>query len=178
MPHDPDLATYEAQLDALLVRCYAHPLHYVETVFDWGHGELTRDGQFLIDLGKEIHARRFDGITPVPPVKMAISSGVGPGKTARLAWIFHFILDTRPDSKCRVTANTHTQLDTATWAEIRKWGALKLTASRWAINTETTYHLGDRSNWFGIKTTCAPENAQAFAGWHNRRSATANFYDE
>jgi len=109
---------------------------------------------------------------------MAISSGVGPGKTALLAWIFHFILDTRPDSKCRVTANTNTQLDTATWAEIRKWGALKLTAPRWAINTETTYHLGDRSNWFGIKTTCASENAQAFAGWHNRRSATANFYDE
>ena len=67
-------------------------------------------------------------------------------------------MDTRPDSKCRVTANTNTQLDTATWADIHKWGALKLTASRWAINTETTYHLGDRSNWFGIRATCAPEN--------------------
>ena len=180
-----DVATFEEQLDALLVECYANPLRYVETMWDWGAGELLLEKgpkpwqrQFLIDLGALIAERRFNGIDPVKPVKMAVSSGVGPGKTALLAWIFHFILDTRPDSKCRVTANTNTQLDTATWAEIRKWGALKLTASRWAINTETTYHIGDRSNWFGVKTTCAPENAQAFAGWHNRRSATVNFYDE
>ena len=83
---------------------------------------MSRDGGSVVDLGKEIQARRFDGLNPLPPVKMVISSGVGPGKTALLAWIFHFILDTRPDSKCRVTTNTHTQLDTATWAEIRKWG--------------------------------------------------------
>ena len=62
---------------------------------------------------------------------------------------FHFILDTRPDSKCRVTANTNTQLDTATWADIRKWGALKLTASRWAIN------LGDHT---GVTPTAAEQN--------------------
>ncbi len=180
-----DVAAFDAELDDLLVTCYANPLRYVETMWDWGAGELLNERGpkpwqrlFLEDLGALIASRQFNGIDPVQPIKMAVSSGVGPGKTALLAWIFHFILDTRPDSKCRVTANTNTQLDTATWAEIRKWGALKLTAPRWAINTEMTYHLGDRSNWFGVKTTCAPENAQAFAGWHNRRSSTVNFYDE
>lgn len=179
------VASYEAELDDLLVSCYSNPLRYVETMFDWGHGDLANETgpkpwqrQFLLDLGDAIATRAFNGIDPCRPIKFAISSGVGPGKTALLAWVFHFILDTRPDSKCRVTANTNTQLDTTTWAEIRKWGGWKLTANRWSTNTEMMYHLGDRANWFGVKTSCSPENAQAFAGWHNRRSSTANFYDE
>jgi hypothetical protein len=180
-----DVQQFEVELDALLVSCHADPLRYAVTMWDWGAGELALErgpkpwqAAFLRDLGALIADRAFNGIDPVKPIKMAISSGVGVGKTALIAWIFHFLLDTRPDCKCRVTANTVTQLDTATWAEIRKWGALKLTANRWSMNTEQIYHIGDRVNWFGVKTTCAPENAQAFAGWHNRRSTTANFYDE
>lgn len=186
MSDDPAaLADFEEQLDGLLVSCYADPLKYVETMWSWGEGELLLEHgakpwqrQFLLDLGTLIASRRFNGLEPVKPIKMAISSGVGVGKTALIAWICHFLLDTRPDCKCRVTANTVTQLDTATWAEIRKWGGLKLTAPRWTTNTERMFHTGDRVNWFAVKTTCAPENAQAFAGWHNRRSTTANFYDE
>lgn len=180
-----DVLAFEIELDTLLVACYADPLRYVETMWAWGEGELALEtgpkpwqAAVLRDLGVAITTRLFNGIDPVKPIKFAISSGVGVGKTALIAFIWHFLLDTRPDCKCRVTANTVTQLDTATWAEIRKWGALKLTAPRWSVNTEMMYHVGDRVNWFGVKTTCAPENAQAFAGWHNRRSSTANFYDE
>lgn len=180
-----DMHAFEVELDEWLVSCHANPLRYVEGAWDWGAGELALEtgprpwqAAVLRDLGVLIASRAFNGIDPVQPIKMAISSGVGVGKTALIAFVFHFLLDTRPDAKCRVTANTVTQLDTATWAEIRKWGALKLTANRWAMNTEQIYHIGDRVNWFGVKTTCAPENAQAFAGWHNRRSSTANFYDE
>lgn len=185
MSDDPALDAYEQELDELLVSCYANPLRYVQTMWAWGEGTLTHETgpkpwqqSVLVDLGVLIADRAFNGIDPVRPIKFAIASGVGTGKTALIAWLFHFLMDTRADCKCRVTANTVTQLDTATWAEIRKWGALKLTAPRWAMNTEQMYHHGDRVNWFGVKTTCAPENAQAFAGWHNRRSTTANFYDE
>ncbi len=175
----------EAEIDAWLVTCYADPLRYVLGAWDWGNGELAGESgpkpwqrQFLTDLGKHITTRQFNGSDPVEPIKMAVSSGVGPGKTALLAWLLHFLEDTRPDAKCRVTANTVTQLDTATWAEVRKWGLLKLTAERWHTTMEGMYHVGDRTNWFAVRTTCAPENAQAFAGWHNKRSTTANFYDE
>lgn len=175
----------EADIDAWLASCYADPLRYVLWAWDWGHGELAGEQgpkpwqrQFLLDLGRHISERQFNGSDPVAPIKMAVSSGVGPGKTALLAWLLHFLEDTRPDCKCRVTANTVTQLDTATWAEVRKWGLLKLTAERWHTTMEGMYHVGDRTNWFAVRTTCAPENAQAFAGWHNKRSTTANFYDE
>jgi hypothetical protein len=180
-----DEEQFEADLDAFLVSCYADPLRYVMGIWAWGDGDLKGEAgpkpwqrQFLIDLGAAIQARGFNGIDPVSTVKMAISSGVGPGKTALLAWILHFLMDTRPDCKCRVTANTVTQLETVTWAEVRKWGAWKLTAPRWTTTSEMMYATGDRTNWFAVRTTCAPENAQAFAGWHNRRSTTANFYDE
>ena len=180
-----DIAAFEADLDAHLVSCYADPERYVETIWNWGVGELAREGgpkpwqrDVLRDIGALVADRKFNGIDPVKPIKVAIASGVGTGKTALIAWLLHWLEDTRADCKCRVTANTVTQLDTATWAEIRKWGALKLTAPRWAMNTEMLYHVGDRVNWFAVKTTCAAENAQAFAGWHNRRSTTANFFDE
>lgn len=176
---------FEAEVDVWLASTYADPLAYVRGAWAWGAGALAGSTgplpwqkQFLLDLGAHVAAHRFNGIDPVPTVKMAISSGVGPGKTALLAWILHWLLDTRPDAKCRVTANTVTQLETVTWAEVRKWGALKLTANRWTMTSEQMYATGDRVNWFAVRTTCAPENAQAFAGWHNRTSSTANFYDE
>jgi hypothetical protein len=180
-----DSIAFETEVDQWLVSCYAHPLRYVLGAWTWGVGALEgSDGpkpwqrQFLLDLGAHVQAHRFNGRDPVPTVKMAISSGVGPGKTALLAWVLHWLMDTRPDCKCRVTANTVTQLETVTWAEVRKWGALKLTANRWTMTSEQLYATGDRVNWFAVRTTCAPENAQAFAGWHNRTSTTANFYDE
>lgn len=178
-------AAHQADVDAWLVSCHANPLRYVLGAWTWGEGDLAGSTgpkpwqrQFLLDLGREVSSHRFNGQDPVPTVKMAISSGVGPGKTALLAWVLHWLMDTRPDCKCRVTANTVTQLETVTWAEVRKWGASKMTADRWTMTSEQMYATGDRVNWFAIRTTCAPENAQAFAGWHNRASTTANFYDE
>ncbi len=150
-----EVEAFEVELDGWLASCHADPLAYVMGAWAWGEGQLKDETgpkpwqrAFLIDLGHEIRNRAFNGIDPVKPIKFAISSGVGVGKTALIAWIVHFLEDTRPDCKCRVTANTVTQLDTSTWAEIRKWGDLKLTAPRWSMNTEMMYHLGDRVNWF------------------------------
>ncbi len=182
---EADHARLNAHLDALLLACHSDPLAYVLSMWRWGLYPLEGEAgprpwqrQFLIDLGAHLREHPFNGSDPAPSIKMAISSGVGPGKTALLAWVLHWLMDTRPDCKCRVTANTVTQLETVTWAEIRKWGETKLTADRWTMTSEIMYHTGDRVNWFAVRTTCAPENAQAFAGWHNKRSTTANFYDE
>lgn len=182
-----DAVAFEAEIDEWLVSCYADPLRYVLGAWNWNEGQLAGatgpkpwQRQFLLDLGAHVKNRQFNGVDVVPAIRMAISSGVGPGKTALMAWLLHWIMDTRPDSKCRVTANTVTQLETVTWAEISKWGTLKLTANRWRTTSETMYALGKdgRANWFAVRTTCAPENAQAFAGWHNKFSTTANFFDE
>jgi hypothetical protein len=87
------------------------------------------------------------------PVKFAISSGHGSGKTALLAWLIHWLMDTRPESKTRVTANTSTQLEDATWATIVSWGTTKLTAPRWVLNSSGMSVEGDRANWFARPVT-------------------------
>jgi hypothetical protein len=77
-----------------------------------------------------------------------------------------------------VTANTSTQLEDATCATIRSWGTTKLTAPRWVMNSSGMSVEGDQANWFARPVTCKEENAQAFAGLHNRRSATVFGFDE
>lgn len=177
---------FERELDDWLITCYADPLRYVLGAWAWGDpGPLENEpgpepwqADFLRDLGNLVRARGFDGITPVLPILMAVSSGHGSGKTALLAWIVHWLMDTRGDCKTRVTANTVTQLEDATWAAVQSWGATKITAARWIINSGAMYIPGDRANWFARPVTCKEENSQAFAGLHNRKSSTVYVFDE
>lgn len=180
-----EAAQFEADLDSFLVSCYADPLRYVRGLWPWGSGELEHDdgpspwqASFLNDLGAMVRERAFDGNEPVMPIMMAVASGHGVGKTALTAWVVHWLEDTRPNCKMKVTANTQTQLETSTWAAIQSWGATKLTAPRWTINSAAMYATGDRANWFCVPTSCKEENSQAFAGLHNRHSTTAYVFDE
>ena len=66
------------------------PLGWVLWAFDWGHGDLEGfDGpdqwqkDWLIQWGEEIRKRKFDGVTPVPVVRMSTASGHGIGKAFR-----------------------------------------------------------------------------------------------
>jgi hypothetical protein len=47
-----------------------------------------------------------------------------------------------------VTANTHTQLETKTWAAIQKWHKLCLTASWFICTTGRLYHRSSKETWF------------------------------
>lgn len=182
-----DAEALDLDLDAELAACYANPLRYVMTMWPWGqpdtslshdHGPESWQRDFLVDLGQAVKDRAFDGHTPVMPIYMAIASGHGVGKSALGAWIVHWAMDTRPDCKAKVTANTQTQLETSTWAAIQSWGQTKLTADRWTCNAAALYMPGDRANWFCVPTSCKEENSQAFAGLHNRHSTTLYLFDE
>jgi hypothetical protein len=50
-------------------------------------------------------------------LRIAIAGGVGPGKSALMAWIINWGMATCIDTRCRVTANTGPQISTATWPE-------------------------------------------------------------
>ena len=115
------------------------PLGFVMFVFPWGERGTQLEGEtgpdeiqkeFLTSLGEEVRSRKFDGTNPVLPICMSESSGHGTGKSAMGAWIAWWILSTRPFSIGTVTAGTFTQLEEKTWAAIRSWGRLCITA-RW-----------------------------------------------
>ena len=157
------------------------PLGFVLHYFEWTAGEGPDEWQaeVLSDLGRLIKERPFNGKDPVEAVRMAISSGHGIGKSTLIAWLHWFLMITRKGAKGRVTANTFTQLQTITWAEIQKWHKrLRVFRDRFDITDTKCWEKRHRESWFSVPLTCAEENSQAFAGQHNRESSSFYLFDE
>lgn len=70
-----------------LAKFYSDPYGFVLWAFPWGKGTLKnhegpREWQkkYLVNLGNEVKKRSFDGVNPVAPIQIAITSGHGVGK--------------------------------------------------------------------------------------------------
>ena len=197
-------------IDQLLTRKLAKfrhdPLGYVLFNWDWDGDESiqqvplqepwrTRYGmkwgpdkwacELLDQLGEEIKKRNFKGKGGVPPIRFSTSSGHGIGKSALVAWLIMYILDTRPMSMGIVTATTGDQLKTKTWAELGKWHHKAHTSHFWEYsNTRGNMALARRdvkainAKWRCDAYTCKEENAEAFAGLHAAGSVPFYIFDE
>jgi hypothetical protein len=179
---DPDVALADE-----LKNFYDDPLGFVMFAYPWGvpgsplEGEIGPDAnqiEFLTSLGEEVRQRGFDGTTPVLPIRMTETSGHGTGKSAMGAWIADWILSTRPHSIGTVTAGTFTQLIDRTWAAIRYWTKLCITAHWFDIQARSIHHKKHPSDWKVLAQTCKEQNAQAFAGQHARTSTSWYLLDE
>ncbi len=173
------------ELAAELSQYYDDPLGYVQDCFPWGEGELahstgpdTWQTAVLIEIGEQVKARAFDGHTAVAPIREAISSGHDTGKTTMAAWLVNWIKDTREDSIGTVTANTFTQLETKTWAAIKKWARLSVTRDWWEVGATKMYHRGRQETWFVSCQSSNEENSEAFAGQHSAFSSSFYVFDE
>lgn len=138
--------------------------------------------EFLEDLGRRIKQNNFDGSTPVEPIREAIASGHGIGKSALIAWICDFIMSTRPLSVGTVTANTAPQLETKTWAEIAKWTKKCITGHWFDVTTGRgsmkMVCKFNPENWKCTAQTCVKENSEAFAGQHAPTGTSFYLFDE
>ena len=168
---------------------YDDPLGFVLFSFPWGSGSLRgmtgptawqRD--FLNDIAEEVRKRGFDGITAVDPIRYSTASGHGIGKSAMVAWIILWIMNTRPMARGIITANTGDQLRTRTWAELAKWNSMSITKHWWVITSGmgslSFYHKDFRETWRADGQTCREENSEAFAGLHNKGSTPFYIFDE
>jgi len=180
-------AEVDAELEAFAGTFYADPLGWVLAAFPWGEpdtvlahytGPRAWQCEFLEWLGGEIASRKFDGITAVPAIRAAVSSGHGAGKGALTGMLVNFLMSTRRDAKGTVTANTSTQLDDKTWAAILFWNKLSLTSHWFEANTQILFRRGFRESWRVSPQTCAPDNSEAFAGQHSERSTSFYINDE
>jgi len=180
-------ATEELKLLRLVDQFYSDPLGFVRTCFPWGetgaalehfHGPDEWQCQELRQIGLQVQERAFDGHTPVSPIRRAVASGHGIGKSALTAWIVLWLMSTRPDSRGTITANTYVQLETKTWAAIQKWHKLCLTASWFVCTTNRLYHRDSKETWFCSPATCKEENSEAFAGQHAADASSFYVFDE
>lgn len=138
--------------------------------------------EFLDNLGRQIREHDFDGKQPAQPIREAIISGHGIGKSAMTGWLVNFIMSTRPYAQGTVTANTNTQLETKTWAQIAKWTRLCITSRWFDINTgRGSMKMVNKwypEQWFCSGQTCRKENAEAFQGQHAANSTSFYIFDE
>lgn len=178
--------TYEEMLHDAVSEYYADPLGFVYAMFPWGEpGQLenepgpdTWQAEMLDGIGKKVLERGFDGSNPVQAIREAISSGHGIGKSVICAFLVSWLMSTRPHCQGTVTANTITQLDTKTWAAIRRWMKLCRTGHWFEINSERIYHKMFPESWFCAKQSSKEENSEAFAGQHAKSSTSFYIMDE
>lgn len=197
--------TLDEQLAEALAGYYADPLGYVLFCFPWDtepsiqlvefpaefrsrypkapkYGPDLWACEWLWWLGGEIKKRGFDGRKAVDPIRAATVSGHGIGKSVIVAWLAKFIMDTRPDAKGVVTANTAEQLRTKTWAEVGKWHKMSLTQHWFNYSSGkgamSLTHYQRKESWRCDAQTSREENSESFAGLHAASSTPFYIFDE
>jgi hypothetical protein len=177
-----DQHEFQQRLHELAADKYADPLGYVLEAYDWPingqKGPEDWQAASLNNLEGQIQRRGFDGVTPVLPIRQAISSGHGAGKTAYFGWIVDFLMSTRRNAQGSVTANTSSQLEFKTWAGIRSWTQQCLFASWFEINSTIMYRKGCRATWFCTPLANDENKADAFQGQHAPTSTSFYLVDE
>jgi hypothetical protein len=177
---DPDralVAFIEAERLAL------DPLAYTRAFYRWGQGELldhTGARQWQSELLGLIGAHLSGKETRFTPLRIAIASGHGIGKSAAIGMVINWAMSTCDDCRIVVTANTENQLRTKTWPEVAKWARLSLTSGWWSIPAMSIYsNRADREkSWRADATPWSENNTEAFAGLHNRGKRIVLIFDE
>ena len=158
------------------------PLGHALFAYPWGEGELTGvEGprNWQADVMRDIRDHLTNPETRHTPCRVSVASGHGIGKSALIAMLAGWGLDTCEDCKIVLTANTEPQLRTKTMPEITKWRRLSITAD-WFKTTASAHAstvLGHGA-WRLDAVTWSKENTEAFAGLHNLGKRIIVIYDE
>ena len=134
--------------------------------------------EILDEVGRQVREHGFDGVHAVPALRFAMASGHGIGKSCLTAWLVIWIMATRPGAKGAVTANTASQLETKTWAEITKWLKRSLVADMFIIGKTSIQAKESPESWRVDALTCREENSESFAGQHAAASTSFYIFDE
>lgn len=171
-------------VDIEAVASYTHdPLGFAQDMFPWGEGELARatgprewQGEVLGIIGDHLSnpATRFQ------PLRIAVASGHGIGKSGEVGMIINWAMSTCEDCRIVVTANTEKQLLTKTWPEVGKWSRLALNSEWWEVPGMSMYSTesGHEKNWRADATPWSENNTEAFAGLHNEGKRIVLIFDE
>jgi len=175
---------------AILKDCaqfYANPLGFVMWNWPWGKpgtflehhdGPDAWQREFLEEVGEAVRQRKFDGVHAVTPIRMAVASGHGIGKSTLSAWLTTWILCTRPHSRGTLSASSWQQLNARTWATLTRWLQAGIVAPLLEISQNKIWFRDAGDRWFAIAQSCSPENATSFQGQHAADSTSFFVFDE
>lgn len=181
------MATTSSAIEKKLVEfisdCTHDPISFAQNAYLWGEGDLKgSDGprkwqsEILDAIGK--HLRNPE--TRYQPLKIAVASGRGIGKSGLIGIVCHWGMSTCVDAKIVVTANTDTQLRTKTWPEISKWFRNGINA-HWFKTTATSIASVSSEHertWRADAIPWSENNSEAFQGLHNLNRRIILIFDE
>lgn len=159
------------------------PLGYTLFAFPWGEGALegvAGPRTWQRGVMTTIRDHLSDPETRHTPCRIARASGHGIGKSALIAMLIKWGLDTSVDTRIITTANTESQLLTKTSPEIAKWAGMAIT-SDWFKPTATALIStipGHDKAWRADLVTWSTNNTEAFAGLHNQGKRIILIFDE
>lgn len=158
------------------------PLSHALYCYPWGSGQLlNHEGprvwqrEMLDTIGKHLRSKnRFT------PLKIAVASGHGIGKSSCIAMITKWAMDTMIDTKIVMTANTETQLRTKTWPEISKWWQMAITKDWFRLGglSINSVHPEFQKTWRLDAVSWSETNTDAFQGLHNEGKRLIVIMDE
>lgn len=159
------------------------PLGWSEVMFPWGEGELSKsEGPrgWQRDVMTDIRDHLQNPYTRYQPLKIAVASGHGIGKSALISMITNWAMSTCTDCKVVTTANTEKQLLTKTWPEVTRW--FRLAIFRHLFRTTATAVVstdaGHEREWRSDAIPWSENNTEAFAGLHNQGKRILLIFDE
>lgn len=159
------------------------PLGHAVYSFPWGQGPLAdarqpRDWQ--CDVMEDIRAHLSSPATRFTPLRIAVASGHGIGKSALVGMLCAWGLDTCEDTRIVLTANTETQVRTKTWPEVLKWRSMSITKDWWKPTKTGIFSnfAGHSDSWRCDAVTWSEHNTEAFAGLHNKGKRIVIVTDE
>jgi len=163
--HDPEGFAY-----------YAYPWGVEGTELAGVKGPRDWQRENLQIIGKHLQNPE----TRFQPLRIAVASGHGIGKSADISMIIDWAMSTCEDCKIVVTATTENQLRTKTWPEVGKWRRLSITAD-WFNTTATAVASNDSEHtrsWRADAIPWSEHNTEAFAGLHNKGKRILLIFDE
>ena len=159
------------------------PLGHALFAYPWGEDVLSGvKGPRAWQRGvmAAIRAHLSDPVTVYTPCRIARASGHGIGKSALIAMLIKWGLDTGVDTRIIVTANTESQLLTKTAPEIMKWHGLSCTRDWFRATATALIAVPSRHarSWRADLVTWSVANTEAFAGLHNQGKRIILIFDE
>lgn len=161
----------------------ADPFGHAMYAYGWGEGALaglTGPRRWQTEVMREIGDHLSNPETRFKPLRMAVAKGHGIGGSALIAMIAKWALDTCPDTRIVVTANTENQLQTKTSPELAKWHNLAVTKS-WFRASATSIASTVRDRERSWRLDCIPwsiHSPESFAGLHNQGRRIVLIFDE
>jgi hypothetical protein len=147
------------------------PLRHAMFAFPWGEpGPLEHEKgprKWQGDVKVTIAQHLANPQTRFQPLRIAVASGHGIGKSAEIGMLSKWALDCWVDSRVVITANTEQQLITKTSPEVAKWHRMAITRDWFNLATMKISSKERPDSWRMDFVTWSANNTEAFAGLHN-----------